>query len=97
MASELPTATGLAAKFADNIHGKVVLITGPSPNSIAAQFAISLAPYGPKLLILAGRSASKMDETAKAVQAASATCATRTVIVDFGSLESVRKASKEGT
>lgn len=90
-----PTATALGKKLASNISNKTILITGASPSSIAAQLAIALAPHNPKLIVLAGRSASKLDETAKQIKDAALGCPTRNLMVDFGSLDSVRKAAKE--
>lgn len=95
MVYPVPNATDLGQKFASEIQGKTILITGPSPQSIAAQFAIAIAPHGPKLLILAGRSASKMDAIAEEIKSVAPSCPTRNLIVDFGSLASVRKASQE--
>ena len=94
MTSVVPNSTDLGHQFASQINGKTVLITGPSPKSIAAQMAIAVAPHAPKLLILAGRSASKLDATAKDVKEIAPDCLTRNLIVDFASLESVRRASK---
>lgn len=93
--SDSPTATDLGRQFASHIKGKTVLITGPSPDSIAAQFAVAVAPNEPHLIILAGRSAAKLDATAQEVKKAAPNCPTRNLVVDFGSLGSVRNAVKE--
>ena len=95
MATEHPSSTSLGQKYAANIKGKTILITGTSPKSIAAQLAISLAPHEPKLIVLAGRSAAKMEETAQEVKQAAPACPTRNLIVDFSDLKSVRSAAKD--
>ena len=95
MATERPTATGLGEAFRSYITGRNILITGASPNSIAAQLAVALAPHKPNLVILAGRSAAKLDETAQTLKQVSSNCPTRNLIVDFSNLDSVRMAAQE--
>lgn len=52
------TATEVAATLAAHITGKVVLITGCSPNGLGATAALAIAPHNPALIILTGRTRS---------------------------------------
>ncbi|PSR76029.1 NAD(P)-binding protein [Coniella lustricola] len=100
------TAAGLAQDLAAHIADKVVLTTGVSPNSIGATFVEALAAHArPRLLILAGRSLSKLQQTADAVAVASASSScsscsssssaieTRLLQLDLTSLDAVRTAA----
>lgn len=89
------TASELAAKFSAQIAGKVVLITGCSPASLAASVAITIASQNPALLILAGRTRSVIEDTEKTILEKSPEAKTRLLIFDLASLKSVREAAAE--
>src|SRR4051794_26739324 len=95
MASPRPTATALAATFASRIHNKPILIPGPPPASLGFALALALAPPRPRLLILAGRSPSKLAESAALLRAAHPDVAIRLLTLDLGSQASVRAAAAE--
>lgn len=88
------TASGLAADFASEVKGKVVLTTGVSPGGLGAVFAQSIAKSQPRLLILAGRNPSKVQETVQAIQSANASVEARVLELDLGSLAGARKAAE---
>jgi FlaA1/EpsC-like NDP-sugar epimerase len=58
------TALEFAAALKEQIHGKKVLITGPSIGGLGFEAAISIASRSPALLVLAGRSREKLDAAA---------------------------------
>lgn len=87
------TATEVANDFSSNIHGKAVLVTGVTPNSLGSHFVETIAAHSPSLIILASRTQAAMDITAAAIRTRSADLPIETVIVDLGSLASVRKAA----
>jgi len=90
-----PTATGLAETYKDQIAGKVVLTTGVSPSGLGASFVQSIVSAKPALLILAGRNAAKVEETAQALRAGpgGADVQVRTLSLDLSSLAAVREAA----
>ncbi|KAL4804377.1 hypothetical protein BDV18DRAFT_143067 [Aspergillus unguis] len=88
-------ARALVEHFADEIKGKVILTTGPSPKSIGATFVESIARAKPALIILAGRSTSKLQETANAIAQKQPGVPTRLLKLDLGSLAAVREAATE--
>lgn len=85
----------LVAKYALIIKGKTILITGPSPTSVGGTFAQCVAAAGPALLILAGRSPTKLQETVDNIAATNSSVATRIVKLDLSSLEGPRSAAEE--
>ncbi|KAF3769909.1 NAD(P)-binding protein [Cryphonectria parasitica EP155] len=93
------TGTEVAETFKDQIRGKTVLVTGPSPGSIGKATALAIAGHQPALLILAGRTPAKLDAVATSCREVAANNATnvsmKTVQVDFLSLASVRSAASE--
>ncbi|CAI6338892.1 unnamed protein product [Periconia digitata] len=90
-------ATQVAADNASNIAGKIVLTTGVSPGGTGAFFVETIAKYKPQLLILAGRSATKIQQTADKIKAdpAAEGVQVRTLVLDLGSQRQVREAAKE--
>lgn len=93
--TELNTAADLVAEYAPLIKGKTILTTGVTPGSIGASFVEALAAASPALLILAGRTPSKLDAEAAAVAEKNPSVKTKTVVVDLLSLDSVRAAAAE--
>ncbi|KAF4456090.1 oxidoreductase [Fusarium austroafricanum] len=89
------TTNDLVNEYADIIKGKTILTTGVTPNSIGATFILETASKSPELLILAGRSASKLQEMSEIITKANPNVKTRSLVVDLGSLASVRKAAEE--
>ncbi len=103
MASPLPynrqnaLASGIAKDNASNIAGKIVLVTGVTQNGLGATFAEETAKHNPQLLILAGRSKSKVQATADKIakDPASAGTQTRVLVLDLADQTQVRNAAKE--
>jgi NAD(P)-dependent dehydrogenase (short-subunit alcohol dehydrogenase family) len=93
--SMMSTGSALAEANKKHIRGKIVLITGVSPGGLGAGFVKAIAPYGAKLLILAGRSAVKIKQTAAELRASHAGVATRGLLLDLASQEQVRQAAEE--
>ncbi|KAH8660649.1 short chain dehydrogenase reductase [Tricladium varicosporioides] len=89
------TATEVADAFAAHITGKVVLITGSSPNGLGIAAAMAMAVHKPALLILAGRTRSLIDEAEKAILAKAPSVKTRILLFDFANLKSVREGAAE--
>lgn len=89
------TATEVADTLATHIAGKVVLITGSSPNGLGVTAAIAIAAHKPALLILAGRTRSLIEEAEKAILAKSPSVKTRILLFDLANLKSVREGAAE--
>jgi len=89
------TAAEVAASFSTNIVGKVVLVTGCSPNGLGATAAFAIASHKPALIILTGRTRSLIEETEKEILAQNPDVTTRLLIFDLASLKSVREAAAE--
>lgn len=87
------TASGIANDLASEIKGKVVLTTGVSPGGLGATFVEAVAKGHPALLILAARSTSKAEQTARAIQAVNPGVETKILELDLGSLSAVGKAA----
>jgi NAD(P)-dependent dehydrogenase (short-subunit alcohol dehydrogenase family) len=69
------------------------LITGPSEGGIGAETALTLAVGSPKLIILAGRSLSKIKPVIDNINSAHPNVATTYIPLDLGSQASVRQAA----
>ncbi|KAF1946613.1 NAD(P)-binding protein [Clathrospora elynae] len=103
MASPLPynrqtaLASTIAIDNAANIAGKIVLTTGVTLGGLGATFVKEVAKHKPALLILAGRSASKLQATADKIAAdpASADVETRVLVLNLASQKQVREAAAE--
>ena len=72
-----------------------MLITGVSPESIGSAIALAIASKGPALLILASRTKSKLEEVNKNIQEAYPGVATKIVLLDLMSQDSVKAAATE--
>ncbi|KAF2266199.1 putative short-chain dehydrogenase [Lojkania enalia] len=90
-------ASSIANDLDEYIANKVVLTTGVSPNGLGAHFVETIAKHRPALLILAGRSQSKVQATADKIKSdpASANVATRILVLDLASQSQIRDAAKE--
>lgn len=86
------TANVLVKDYASKIKGKVILVTGVSPNGLGAFFVEHVAIAHPKLLILAGRNPTKSQATSDAVAKANPNVQTRTLQLDLESINQTRKA-----
>jgi NAD(P)-dependent dehydrogenase (short-subunit alcohol dehydrogenase family) len=103
MSSPLPytrsttLVSSIATEHAPLIAGKIVLTTGVTPGGLGATFVLEVAKHKPSLLILAGRSASKVRATADAIAAnpESANTQVRVLILDLASQQQIRQAAKE--
>ncbi|KAI1085013.1 NAD(P)-binding protein [Whalleya microplaca] len=92
--SSIPTGSDLAVTHASAIKDKVVLTTGVTLGSLGSGFVLAIARAHPALLILAGRSAAKNQQTAEAVTAQFPDVKVRTLELDLISLAAVRKAGE---
>ncbi|CZR60003.1 related to short-chain dehydrogenase [Phialocephala subalpina] len=83
-----------AKAFGGEIRGKIVVITGISPQSIGAALALAVASQTPKLLILASRTLSNIQKVAKEIHALYPTVRIEEVVLDLSNLKSVRQAAE---
>lgn len=103
MSSPLPynrqnaLASTIAADNAASIKGKIVLTTGVTQGGLGATFIEAIAKYNPALLILAGRTASKVQATADKIaqDPESANVPVRILVLDLASQQQIREAAKE--
>lgn len=101
MSSPLPynrqsaLASTIAADNAANIAGKTILTTGVTQGGLGATFIEAIAQYKPRLLILAGRSAQKVQATIDKIRShtQSSNVSTRFLELDLASQKSVRSAA----
>ncbi|KAH8799072.1 short chain dehydrogenase reductase [Xylogone sp. PMI_703] len=89
------TAEEVATVLKDRITGKNVLITGCSQDGLGAEAARVIALHKPALIVLAGRSIPKCEETANLLKLQSPEIITRILQIDLASRASVRKAAAE--
>ncbi|KAF5645216.1 oxidoreductase [Fusarium sp. NRRL 25303] len=89
------TVHQLAQEYAPIIKGKTILTTGASPGGLGALFVEAVAVAEPGLAILAGRSFSKLQQTADNLAAKYPDLKMRLLTIDLGSLRSVRAAAKQ--
>ena len=86
-------ASAVASAFASSIKDKVVLITGVSTGGIGGVTAIALAAHSPRLLILAGRSTSRVNPVIDSITKAYPAVPCRFLGLDLASQDSVRSAA----
>ncbi|KAJ5933525.1 Short-chain dehydrogenase [Penicillium verhagenii] len=91
--NEKSTATEVASAFAGQIQGKNVVITGVGPDSLGEAIALAIASQQPKNLILASRTANKVQEVADKVQAQTPGTAVKTVVLNLASQKSIQAAA----
>jgi len=89
------TAEEAAAVLASEIKGKNVLITGVSPKSLGSEVARVIAKVGAGLVIIAGRSRAKLEQTEKDIKSETPSANIRILILDLDSLAAVRAAADE--
>jgi NAD(P)-dependent dehydrogenase (short-subunit alcohol dehydrogenase family) len=87
-------AIELAKEYSNIINGKVILVTGVSPNSIGASFCTAIAAANPGLIILAGRNVSKTQATADYIASQSPGINTKVLELDLGSKKGTRAAAE---
>jgi NAD(P)-dependent dehydrogenase (short-subunit alcohol dehydrogenase family) len=89
------TGEEAASALSSHIQGKTIIITGVSPKSLGYETARVIALQKPKLLVLAGRSSSKLQQVEKDLKEAAPGVSIRQLILDLGSQAAVRKAAEE--
>ncbi|KAF8243875.1 NAD(P)-binding protein [Wilcoxina mikolae CBS 423.85] len=89
------TGFQVTSSFPSRIRNKTILLTGPTIGGIGYETLLSIAAHNPKLIILAGRSQEKLDAAVAGIEAQYPGTNTQTIIIDLGSLASVRKAAEE--
>ncbi|KAI5477925.1 NAD(P)-binding protein [Pseudohyphozyma bogoriensis] len=89
------TADEAAKIYASDIRGKVVLVTGASPKSLAYEMVNSIVPHQPRVVILAGWDQPGNDQAVSQFREMAPDVEYRTLVVNFASLASVRAAAKE--
>ncbi|KUI65206.1 Short-chain dehydrogenase TIC 32, chloroplastic [Cytospora mali] len=77
------------------IRGKTVVVTGISPAGIGASTALAIASQGPEALILASRTAHKLDHVAADIGQKYPSANVQKVTLDLSSLDSVREAAAQ--
>ncbi|KUJ11768.1 NAD(P)-binding protein [Mollisia scopiformis] len=94
---EFGYATGAlqAAKaFAAEIRGKIVVITGVSPNSIGSALALAVGSQGPKQLILASRTLANIQKVAAEIHSVYPDVNIDEVVLDLSNFQSIRQAAQ---
>ncbi|KAH7037762.1 uncharacterized protein B0I36DRAFT_372081 [Microdochium trichocladiopsis] len=81
--------------FKDCVEGRHIVITGVSPNSLGEATALALAASNPRLLILASRTASKVDIIAATIKSRFPSVEVQTVILDLASQDSIRAGAAQ--
>ena len=89
------TIQELVSDYASIIEGKTILTTGVTPGGLGATFMEAIAVANPALLILAGRTESKIQQTADTITSKNPKVKTKNLILDLSSLKAVRKAAEE--
>ncbi|KAJ6438765.1 NAD(P)-binding protein [Purpureocillium lavendulum] len=79
--------------LAAEVRGKTFLITGPTPGSIGAETAASLATGAPSCIILVGRSLASAQATIDRIKNTDPSINVKFVEADLSSIEAVRKAA----
>ncbi|KAH8812460.1 hypothetical protein F5884DRAFT_310283 [Xylogone sp. PMI_703] len=89
------TGDEVVEAFSDRVKGKTIVITGPSPGGIGSETAVTLAKGSPALLVLAGRSESKIAPVISQIAESSPDVKVKFVALDLSSQKSVRTAASE--
>ncbi|KAL6884023.1 hypothetical protein HDV57DRAFT_493506 [Trichoderma longibrachiatum] len=88
------TSDEAATALKHAITGKTILITGVSPNSLGSDTARAIVAQKPAKLLLASRSADKLQEVIASLDIPKETTV-QPIVLDLSSLEAVRKAAAE--
>lgn len=89
------TSDMVVDEFADQIKGRVFLITGPSDKSLGGYAATSIAKKSPAHIILVSRNKAKVDPVLKDIASIDASIKTSFFQCDLADLNSVRNAAGE--
>ncbi|KAG2177057.1 hypothetical protein INT43_007713 [Umbelopsis isabellina] len=89
------TSEEVAAKFINQIKGKVAIVTGTTWGGIGAETARVIASHGAQLVIVAGRKQSALDETIDKIKQETPDANLRSLVLDLGSLKSVKEAAAQ--
>lgn len=92
---ERTTGFMVASAYGNQVKDKIVLITGANPGGIGESTAVSLARESPRLIVVAGRSLSKLAGTEKEIKKTNPIVAVKLLVLDLSSQESCRKAAQE--
>lgn len=87
-------ASELVVHYASQIAGKIIVITGASPGSLGESFVKQVAAGEPAVLILAGRSVSKMKGLVEELNESHPTVIVKTLALNLLSFADVRKAAE---
>lgn len=87
------TGDVLVKNLAAEINGRVILTTGCSPGGLGAFFVQQVAAASPSLLILAGRTPSKLKTTADAITKSYPAVKVRILQLDLQSFSAVRASA----
>jgi NAD(P)-dependent dehydrogenase (short-subunit alcohol dehydrogenase family) len=68
---------------------------GVSPNSLGENMAVAISRHSPSQLILASRTASKIDEVINSIHALVPSASVKSLTLDLSSQTSIRQAAKE--
>ncbi|KAF2095703.1 NAD(P)-binding protein [Rhizodiscina lignyota] len=88
------TSDSMAARLANRIAGKSVVITGVSPRGLGADAARAIYKHNPKLLILASRTKANIQAVIDSIGSPGAGNV-EGILLDLSSLDSVRAAAGE--
>ncbi|ETN44010.1 uncharacterized protein HMPREF1541_10875 [Cyphellophora europaea CBS 101466] len=86
--NSMTIGTDVVAKFNDRVEGRTFLITGTSPAGIGAETAYCLGKAHPRLLILAGRSPSRIQPVLDKLRAEGVNA--EVLLLDLSSQKSIR-------
>ncbi|KAJ8096472.1 hypothetical protein POJ06DRAFT_203929 [Lipomyces tetrasporus] len=81
--------------FSNRVKDRIFVITGPSQNGIGAETACALAAASPAILVLAGRSESKVAPVIQSIRDINRNVKTVFIPFDLSSQTSVRAAAAE--
>ncbi|ORY31411.1 short-chain dehydrogenase [Naematelia encephala] len=89
------TSEQVCAYFSSSIRGRNIIVTGPTITGVGYATANAIAEQGPAVLVLAGRSLSKLEEAQRNILGNTRDAKIRLLQVDLSDMTSVRKAAAE--
>ncbi|KAL2289429.1 hypothetical protein FJTKL_01719 [Diaporthe vaccinii] len=87
-------ASELVAHYAPQIAGKIIVVTGPSPGSLGESFVKQVAVGKPAVLVLAGRSVSKLQGLIEELNTLYPTVIVKSLALSLLSFADVRNAAE---
>ncbi|KAI9679216.1 MAG: hypothetical protein M1817_005235 [Caeruleum heppii] len=95
--SHASTGEEVVTAFRDQIEGKTILITGPTPSppSIGSHTALALAAANPHTIILAGRSVATLAPLLAEIRAINPRIRAKSVTLDLADTDAVRSCARE--